>query len=138
MADKRLLLAATAIVTLLPAMSLGDERGQFEYFNSCAQCHGNEGQGNGPIARYLVDSPPPLTSLATNNGGVFPVKYVVDVLDGNVDIGVHGRDMPVWGARYRASLMEGVECGITPAECEALVQVRTLSLIDYLASIQVE
>ena len=131
-------IAATIGLVVLPAASFSDERGEFEYFNSCAQCHGADGEGNGPIARYLVDPAPPLTSLSKDNGGIFPVRQVEDVLEGAIDIGVHGRDMPIWGARYREALMEGVECSITAAECDTLVRVRMMSLIDYLSSIQVE
>ncbi|PRY71839.1 hypothetical protein CLV76_1392 [Marivita geojedonensis] len=123
---------------VVPVATKAGERGAFEYSVSCAQCHGADGAGNGPISQYLVDPAPPLTSLSQNNGGTFPVEYVVGVLEGTVDVGVHGRDMPVWGARYREALMEGVECGITATECEVLVRVRTLSLIDYLASLQSE
>jgi hypothetical protein len=104
----------------------------------CAQCHGTDGQGGGPIAQYLVDETPSLSSLSANNGGVFPVEYVIAVLEGTADIGVHGRDMPLWGPRYREELMEQTKSGITQVEAETLVRVRTLSLIEYLASIQVE
>ncbi len=124
------------VVGLFPALSHAQERGQYEFSVGCAECHGADGQGDGPIAQYLVDEAPPLISLSANNGGVFPVDYVVAVLEGTADIGVHGRDMPLWGPRYRAELMEQVESGITQAEAEALYRVRTLSLIEYLASIQ--
>ena len=136
MSPRSLLQIAVSCLALLPVVTHAAERGSFEYSVSCAQCHGADGSGNGAISQYLVDPAPPLTSLSKNNGGAFPVEYVVGVLEGTVDVGVHGRDMPIWGARYRESLMEGVECGITAAECEALVRVRTLSLIDYLASLQ--
>lgn len=130
---------ATILATVaFPTVSYSGERGEYEYSVGCAQCHGADGQGNGPIAQYLVDETPPLTSLSANNGGVFPVEYVVDVLEGTADVGVHGRDMPLWGPRYRAELMEHAASGITQDEVEALASVRTLSLIEYLASIQVE
>ena len=136
MGGRSVIFAAISVLASLPTSSYSGERGAFEYFNSCAQCHGDDGQGNGPIAQYLVDPAPDLTSLSLNNDGVFPVDYVVGVLEGTIDIGVHGRDMPVWGARYREALMECIECGITAAECETLVRVRTMSLIDYLSTMQ--
>ena len=41
------------------AMSLGE----FEYRNSCAQCHGVSGKGDGPVASSLAKPPPDLTML---------------------------------------------------------------------------
>ncbi|WP_397543416.1 c-type cytochrome [Roseovarius salis] len=50
--------------------------GELEYMNSCAQCHGSEGKGGGPMAGYLTESLPDLTQIQKNNGGVFPVTAV--------------------------------------------------------------
>jgi mono/diheme cytochrome c family protein len=135
-------LAASAAATLMllasSTVSLAQERGEYEFSVGCVQCHGAGGQGDGPIAQYLVDEVPPITTLSAKNDGVFPVDYVIAVLEGTADIGVHGRDMPLWGPRYRAGLMEQYAGEITEAEAATLARVRTLSLVEYLASIQVQ
>lgn len=112
--------------------------GQYEYENSCAQCHGADGQGDGQIARYLVDPPPSLTTLRKENGGVFPVSRVYEVIDGTADIGVHGRDMPVWGDRFRTRARADEGLPMMPIEPETYARTRILALIDYLATLQVD
>ena len=68
-----------------------------EFGNSCAGCHGVDGEGNGPMAVLLKVKPPDLTSLAVENGEKFPFDYVMRAIDGAA-IGPHGtRGMPVWG-----------------------------------------
>lgn len=81
------------MLTVFTASAFSGERGEFEFLNSCAQCHVADGQGAGPISQYLEDETPPITSSSKNNSGVFPVEYVIRVLEGTVDIGVHRRDM---------------------------------------------
>lgn len=127
---------------VLSTSSLADDfstrLGEFEYANSCAQCHGDSAEGDGPIARYLVDPPPPLTSLAKDSGGDLPMDYIVGVLEGTVDIGVHGRDMPLWGVRYRQALSEEMEGILSPEEQAMSALARTLALIDYLQAVQTD
>ncbi|WP_205123492.1 cytochrome c family protein [Marimonas lutisalis] len=114
--------------------------GEFEYKNSCVACHGSEGEGDGPIAQYLnVQTLPQLSMLQKNNGGVFHVQRVYAIIDGTEDVAVHGgRDMPVWGQRYRARLDPVEDMNFGPIETEAYVRTRILALIEYLAAMQVE
>ena len=137
--------AATALALALfaiPATQVSSmELGEFEYLNSCAQCHGVSGMGDGPVAQHLTQSPADLTVLTTDNGGVFPVKRMYDVIEGTADIGVHGREMPLWGNRYRerAALVEDLEADFPfdPAvHTEDYVRARILSVIEYLSTLQ--
>ena len=80
------------------ALEKGEISGAFEYYRLCAVCHGEEGRGDGPMSRMLKTPPPNLTLLAKNNGGHFPFLRVLEMIDGQNMIAVHGsREMPVWG-----------------------------------------
>jgi mono/diheme cytochrome c family protein len=46
--------------------------GEREFINSCAQCHGADGKGQGVLASHLVGSLPDLTQLQARNGGRDP------------------------------------------------------------------
>lgn len=117
--------------------------GELEFQNSCVQCHGADGKGGGWMAEYLTKSIPDLTSLASRNNGVFPVRRIYEVIDGTADISVHGRrDMPVWGFRYTVDAFEAggdptADFPFDPMEdYPRYVRMRILSLIDYLSAIQ--
>lgn len=50
---------------------------------------------------------PDLTALSKNNGGVFPLSRVCEIIDGRQGLKAHGtRAMPIWGQAYR---QEGAE-----------------------------
>lgn len=110
--------------------------GETEYTNSCAQCHGASGKGDGPMAGYLEGSLPDLTQLQKNNGGVFPLTQVYKMIDGSGTMGPHGtREMPAWGNRYslEAEGQLGFDFG---GARETYVRTRILALIEHLASLQ--
>ena len=113
--------------------------GEFEYRNSCAQCHGVSGKGDGPVASSLTKSPPDLTMLQKNNGGVFPVTNVYSIIEGNADVRVHGsRDMPVWGNRFRGRIKDDETRASRRADSDEYITTRILALIEYLSTIQVK
>lgn len=67
----------------------------------CAACHGENGEGNGPAAEALKVPPKNLRTLAKENGGKFPMKHVVGVLEFGVPVAAHGTsEMPVWGPLF--------------------------------------
>ncbi|MQA30777.1 MAG: c-type cytochrome [Luteitalea sp.] len=93
----------------------------------CASCHGNEGTGNGPLARALRHAPSDLTQLSKRNGGMFPGARVRRIIDGR-DVESHGdREMPVWGDAFK-STRDG-----SPLET---ADARIATLVSYLESIQ--
>lgn len=127
------LLAAGALHA--DSMSLGE----YEYQNSCIACHGSDGKGGGPVAKYLTEALPDLSMLQQTNGGVFPVQRVYEVIEGTLDVRAHGsRDMPVWGNSYRARIDPARDEDFGPAETDAYVRTRILALIEYLSTLQAE
>ena len=132
-----LALAVSAVVCfcMLPevnAMSLGE----FEYQNSCAQCHGTSGKGDGPFRENLKTAPSDLTTLQKQNGGVFPASHVYSVIEGTADVRLHGpRKMPIWGRRFRARIKESEE-EFFPGDANEYATTRILALIEYLSTLQ--
>ena len=95
-------IAAGSVLSL--ALALGapafaaDDMGARLYFNHCAACHGEEGEGTGPVAASMRVTVPNLRSLAQRNGGMFPVESVRAYVDGRSIPAAHGdRLMPIWG-----------------------------------------
>ncbi|MFK7815177.1 MAG: cytochrome c [Gammaproteobacteria bacterium] len=81
------------------------------FINNCAVCHGEDGQGGGPMTEQLTKPASNLTVLSKNNGGSFPETVIYQLIDGRrvvlTDEGralepFHGpRDMPIWGDTFR-------------------------------------
>jgi mono/diheme cytochrome c family protein len=71
--------------------------GQDLFARHCAQCHGPDAKGNGPMAEILAIAPPDLTGLAARNDGVFPAEAVARQIDGRAPILAHGGEMPIFG-----------------------------------------
>lgn len=105
-----------------------------EFRNSCASCHGVDGKGAGFLTRLFKGiDPGDLTQIAKNNGGVFPIDDVFQVIDGRQEVAAHGtREMPVWGDRYMPRCRD--ECD--PDEERLHARARILELVYYLQSIQ--
>ena len=132
----RLALFVAAIC--VPVLTLAADKvdiGKQEYENSCANCHGLKGEGNGPYMIFLKSSVPKLTVLSKNNGGVFPYEQVYDTIDGRYLISGHGRDMPIWGNRYCTDVSKRLWDDY-PADAESFVHSRILALIDYINRLQ--
>lgn len=132
--------AATAALSLSASASAEDfDLGQQEFMNSCAQCHGADGTGNGVMAGYLVGSLPDLSRLQADNGGVFPVQMLYDVIDGGAAVGAHGSsEMPAWGDRYLAKSPEMLGEFWSPTDADRFVRGRVLALIEYISTLQTE
>ena len=110
--------------------------GKWEYDASCANCHGRDGKGGGPFAQMLQVRMPDLTTLSKNNGGVFPIARIYNVIDGREEVKAHGtREMPIWGRQLTLRVAPDYADYDTSA-AEAFVRARILAVIDYLYRLQ--
>ncbi len=117
----------------IPTQALAEfEAGEAEYTVSCAACHGEAADGNGPIASMFAGAVPNLTQIAARNDGAFPTLEVFQVIDGRTQIKGHGDPMPLFGNRYKAESLEIAG----PYGAERLARARLLELVLYLQSIQ--
>ena len=111
--------------------------GEFEYRNSCAQCHGASGKGDGWLAEFLNTTTTDLTVLQKNNGGVFPVNQLYKTIDGTEEVRIHGpREMPTWGYRFFSRSWNDEEASFTDEDNREYAKTRILALIEYLSTIQ--
>jgi hypothetical protein len=104
---------------------------------SCQPCHGKTGEGDGPRGKTLATRPSDLTRLLEANKGVFPFVYTYQVIDGSIDVVMHGpRDMPVWGDTYRRDVQSRLPGHSADHVLDAMARVRILELIEYISTIQ--
>jgi mono/diheme cytochrome c family protein len=136
----RIIIASAAIAAVWgPAVSVAQDftMGAAEFANSCAQCHGASGEGDGVIAGYLDAAPSDLTTLQQDNGGVFPVARIYGLIDGSAASGIHGSsDMPAWGLRYSAEASRQLGDYYSGADQEAFVRGRILALVEHISTLQ--
>jgi len=112
------------------AQVIDEYSGQETYMRYCAACHGESGQGDGPVAGGLPITVPDLTRLEERKGDKFPEEVLRKIIDGREVVIVHGtRFMPVWGYEF------WVEEGADDAAQER-VAIIVDNLIEYLRSIQ--
>jgi mono/diheme cytochrome c family protein len=115
------------------------QHGELEFRLYCAQCHGMEATGNGPVARALKTRPANLRLLTKNHGGAFPEQEIRDFVDGTKQMAAHGdREMPIWGLafQYRGGPVGDIHA--PPPASKAEVDRRIDLLVDYIRSIQTE
>jgi mono/diheme cytochrome c family protein len=104
-----------------------------QYRTHCAQCHGIDGKGDGPVAPALKTPPSDLTLLSKNNGGTFPEEKVLETINGVGNLNAHGSaDMPAWGLDLRTSTASGSGGYFTPAQVKRKIKL----IADYIQSIQ--
>ena len=72
------------------------------YKNLCQRCHGEKGDGHGPIAIYLDPYPRDLTKAGFIN------SKPIERLRNSVKTGVPGTSMPAWGKALNDQQVEGV------------------------------
>jgi len=120
---------ALCIATSACAQDQQSPDGAELYARHCAACHGQRGEGDGPVASVMEVTVPNLRTLRQRSNGTFPRAAVIAYIDGR-DLPVsHGdRYMPIWGNVF--SWAEDDE------ERESVVASRIEALADFLAQIQ--
>jgi mono/diheme cytochrome c family protein len=138
---------SAALLALIPlcgsvgwAQTQPVDSGKKEYLRSCARCHGPTGKGDVDTLKGLRQQPPDLTILARKNGGEFPLVRVFNVIDGRIEVVIHGpRDMPVWGEAFRSDLGSRMPRGyMSPDMADAMSYIRILEVIEYIMTLQVK
>ena len=126
---KIVLAAALGIAVLLRAPAFAaDDTGARLYFNHCAACHGDDGEGTGPVAASMRVTVPNLRTLAQRSGGVFPAETVTAYVDGRDMKAAHGdRQMPIWGDVFR---------GPEQSTAKRTVRRRIAAVVDFIATLQ--
>ena len=115
----------------------GPDIGKQEYMFSCADCHGVDGKGNGPVAEYMKPKVPDLTVLAKHSGDVFPFARVYDVIDGRQVVEAHGpRDMLIWGNEFSREGENRSGGYAMPQELNSYARGKIIALIGYIYSLQ--
>lgn len=129
----RLTLMALAAAGAAAAQEADPEVGQEIFMSYCAQCHGFDATGVGPMAEILSVVTPDLTGLALRNDGVFPTAEVATKIDGRTPVLSHGGDMPLFGQFFDAG--ESVLVRL-PSGQSMMMSVSLASVLSYLESIQ--
>ena len=110
--------------------SLGVPTGRDLFLEHCAQCHGNDGTGNGPMASVLTIKPADLTEISRRANGKFSADRIAEIIRYGGDITGHGlRAMPIWGSVF-SSEGKGGKVGAAYSR-RAIIELKT-----YLESIQ--
>jgi len=97
-----LISVATATITMAGRAQAEPPRGQDEYLRYCSACHGEQADGEGPVANVLDPRPPALTALTAKYGSPLGTDLVAYVM-GTTMPRAHGTsDMPVWGRNLQS------------------------------------
>ncbi|MGB7846705.1 MAG: c-type cytochrome [Candidatus Acidiferrum sp.] len=100
--------------------------GEEMYAVYCVGCHGKDGRGQTPYARYCAVPPADLSQLTRNNHGIYPAERVSNVLRRGTGQLPRGPGyMPVWEPLLRS--MNSDPPGITEVRIQNLTKyVKTL------------
>ena len=88
----------------------------------CAACHGQRGEGDGPVASTLSVPVPNLRTLAQRNGA-FPTEWVASKIDGRDLPSAHGDTaMPIWGSVFDTTGQLFVDAESSKQRIDAVVE----------------
>jgi mono/diheme cytochrome c family protein len=142
---RQLLIAAILIGTNASVQAQDLDQGQTEFLSKCAECHGADGKGAGPMSSKPKSKPADLTTLARRNNGVFSPDAIAATVDGRSAIGHRAVDMPIWGCRQgpppgpqsKAYEPKPIDSLLDmPCDPEEVIRKRILEIVDYLGRIQ--
>lgn len=110
----------------------GPTDGRALFMENCAVCHGENGKGNGSMARAMKKPPADLTLIQVRHGDTFPRAKVMSMIDGYARSDMSGPGMPEFGA-----LLEGDLVPYDSGDGKPTPTPRKLvALAEYLESIQ--
>ncbi len=102
-------------------------KGMASYRLFCKNCHGDVGEGDGPVGEFLKIPPADLTQVTAENGGEFPEERIFQVIEGRRNVRGHGSEMPLWGDAFQKT-----EETTDPE----VIRQKILALVKYVESIQ--
>ena len=116
----------------------GDATVRDDFLGLCADCHGADAKGNGPLAKNLTKVPPDLTRIKQRANGEFNKKAVFDRILGLNTPNFHGtREMPIWGDWLMDETLEDSTSLEAAPLAEKEVERRVMALVTYLEGLQV-
>jgi mono/diheme cytochrome c family protein len=120
--------ALSIVVALGAKVAAAQDTGARLYLNHCAACHGDDGEGTGPVAASMRVAVPNLRALAQRNGGVYPADAVAAYVDGRTEKAAHGdRQMPIWGDVFK---------GVDQDASERTVRQRIAAVVEFISTLQ--
>ena len=139
-------IALVVVATLALVRAQESDGGRIEYLSKCAECHGADGRGAGPISGKLKIKPGDLTLLAKRNNGVFSQDAVAETVDGRSATKSHRiSGMPIWGCRQgappasqgKAHELKSIDSLLDlPCDPEPVVRSRIEDVVEYIGQIQ--
>jgi hypothetical protein len=108
-----------------------------DFMELCADCHGADARGNGPLAENLPKKPPDLTRIEERAHGVFDRKAIYDWIVGLKMTESHGsREMPIWGDWLMDEAIEGSTSLDAAEAAEKEIERRIMAIVEYLETLQ--
>jgi mono/diheme cytochrome c family protein len=125
-------------VLAVKAETSGDAVARDDFLALCADCHGADAKGNGPLTENLTKIPPDLTRIQERANGKFNEKAVFDWILGLNTPNFHGnREMPIWGDWLMDETLEDSTLLDAAPKAEKEVERRVMALVKYLERLQV-
>jgi mono/diheme cytochrome c family protein len=124
-------------VTAVLASDNDQSEAHQDFLVLCAECHGEDARGNGPMAKNLTKTPPDLTQISKRAGGTFDEQAVFDWIIGLNMPASHGsREMPIWGDWLMDETLEDSTTLETANAAAKEVEARVMALVKFLESVQ--
>ena len=131
-------LAFLLLAQAVKAGTSGDVAVHNDFLSLCADCHGADAKGSGPLAKNLTKVPPDLTRIKQRANGEFNEKSVFDWILGLSTPNFHGtREMPIWGDWLMDETLEDSTSLESAPLAEKEVERRVRALVKYLEGLQV-
>jgi mono/diheme cytochrome c family protein len=130
-------IAIAALMDFAGPVAAETAAGRQDYMTLCADCHGADAKGNGPLAKNLTKVPPDLTRIRDRANGVFDEKAVFDWILGLKMTESHGsREMPIWGDWLMDEAVEDSTSLDAARAAEREIEQRIMGIVEYLKARQ--
>ncbi len=129
---------AVLLLSGVLATKAGEPSVRDDFLQLCADCHGADAKGGGPLAKNLTKIPPDLTRITQRAKREFDEKAVFDWIVGLNTPNFHGnREMPIWGDWLMDETLEDSTSLEAAPFAEREVHRRVMAIVKYLEGLQV-